>query len=315
MGEVKDVVCVGFVTTDIMANGVEKIEFGGVTNIVDSVSMHVGGDALNEAFTLAHLGHKTGLMSLVGRDAQGEFVAAECRKAGVDTEGVAISDTYPTSTSVVLVGRDGQRSFISQHGGCADEYSLDDIDLSLIQPGTRVVSIGSIFCSKSFDQGALRAVLEKAKSVGAVTIADFVPNRNEANIEELKEVLPLLDYVVPSIEEAVLYTGLSDLDEIAEAFLKAGAGTVLIKMGKKGSFAKNEHERLELPIYDAKVIDTTGAGDNFVAGFISGLLRDYSLEGCLQVGTATAAVSVGSIGATTGVRSFAQVQEVIHKNS
>jgi sugar/nucleoside kinase (ribokinase family) len=299
---------------DVLARGVADLRFDGSTNFVQSVEMWAGGDALNEALTLAKLGHSVGLMTLVGEDVQGTFVLQECARYGVDTSATARSARYETTTTIVLIGQDGQRSFITPRGGTMEGYGIEHIDISHIRPGTRVLSLGSLFCSERLDADAA-AILKKAKAVGAITVADFVPNRAGARFSDLGEVLAHLDYMIPSIEEAVLYTGKRDLDAIADECLGYGVKNVVIKMGADGAFAKSATERLIVPAYPAPiVVDTTGAGDNFVAGFISGLLHNQSLLDCLKFGSATASVSVRAMGANAGVQSFQQVQEVVDAN-
>jgi sugar/nucleoside kinase (ribokinase family) len=306
-----EVLCVGMALTDILAKGVQTIRFGGHTEFVETVSMSTGGDALNQAIVLSKLGHKPGLLSMVGSDAQGEYLINECKKNGVDVEGVVITEKFPTSTSVVLITADGERSFISQKQGTTiDEFCLSDIHFQQLMPGVRVVSIGSLFCGQKFDT-QICILLEKAKKIGAYTVADTVPNKDKAGIEELKDVLPFLDYFIPSEEEALFYTGKKTVLEAAELFRNYGAGTVIIKQGKKGAFVLTGKGGFTVPAYPAEVVDTTGAGDNFVAGFISGLLRNQPLDICFEIAGITASIAIGSVGATTGIKNFDQIQALI----
>jgi sugar/nucleoside kinase (ribokinase family) len=306
-----EVLCIGMSVVDVLARGVADLRYDGTTNFVSSVGMWAGGDALNEAVVLAKLGHSVGLMTLVGEDAQGSFVLQECARHGVDTRATAKGARFQTTTTIVLIDTDGQRSFITPHGGTMEGYGIEHIDISQIRPGTRVLSIGSLFCSEQLDADA-PAILKRAKEVGAITVADFVPNRTGARFSDLRDVLCLLDYMIPSIEEAVLYTGKTDLDAIAEECLGYGVKNVVIKMGGRGAYARNAAERLTVPVYPALVVvDTTGAGDNFVAGLISGLLRQQCLLDCLRFASATASVSLRAVGANAGVQSFQQVQDVI----
>ena len=315
MGASPEVVCVGMSVVDVLARGVTELRFDGSTNFVQSVGLWTGGDALNEAFTLSKLGHAVGLMTLVGDDAQGKFVLQECVRNGVDTRAIAVSAKYQTTTTIVLIGKDGERTFITPYGGTMDEYGIEDIDVSYIGAGTRVVSIASLFTSERLDRDAAAVVLRRAREIGAITVADFVPNRTNARFSDIKEILSLLDYMIPSIDEAVLYSGKSDLDAVADECFAYGARNVVIKMGRKGAYARNASERLTIPAYPVPVVmDTTGAGDNFVAGFIAGLLRNRTLLDCLKLGSATASLSVQSMGATSGTWGFQQAQDVIDNN-
>lgn len=309
-----EVICIGMATADILAKGVGEVRFGGHTEFVESVSMAVGGDALNQSVVLSRLGHKTSLLTMVGNDAQGRYVVEECGACGVDTSGILRSEQYPTSTSMVLITKDGERSFISQKGGTVDEFCLADADIARIRPGVKVVSIGSLFCSPRLD-AQIAAVLKAAKEAGAVTIADMVPNMAGTPLAGICDALPLLDYVVPSKEEALLYTGKKTVPEAARAFLEYGAGTVIVKQGGEGAYVLTAEGDFTVPVCPATVVDTTGAGDNFVSGLICGLLRDFPLTDCLYLASATASISIGAVGATTGVQSFEQVQRVLQKEN
>jgi sugar/nucleoside kinase (ribokinase family) len=87
--------------------------------------------------------------------------------------------------------------------------------------------------------------------------------------------------------------------------------TVVIKLGPDGVFVRNRTDRFQIGVYPSTVVDTTGAGDSFVGGFISGLVRKEPLLRCAMIGAATASLAVQSVGATTGVKSFEQVMDVI----
>jgi sugar/nucleoside kinase (ribokinase family) len=275
--------------------------------------MSTGGDAVNQAIVLSKLGHKPGLLSMVGSDAPGEYVINECKKHGVDVNGVVISEQFPTTTSMVLITADGERSFLSPKYSTIGEFYLSGIHFQQLLPGVKVVSIGSLFCSPKLDAQA-GVLLQKAKEIGAATVADTVPNKDTAGIEELKDALPLLDYFIPSKEEAFFYTGKKTAPEAAEVFKNYGAGVVIIKQGKDGAFVLTDKGGFIVPAYPAKVVDTTGAGDNFVAGFICGLLRNQNLDKCLEIAGITASIAIGSVGAATGVKNFEQVQALIGNN-
>ena len=309
-----EAICIGMAVADVLAKGATEIPRDGSTVFVERVSMSAGGDALNQAITLAKLGHDVGLMTLVGDDPQGAFLVERCAKYGVDIRGVAISPALPTSTTIVLVGPDGERSCISQRGATADGYGLSDIDLSLITPQLKVLSVGSLYCSERLDTEALPVVLEAAKRVGATTVADFVPDRLGISKADLSLLLGLLDYVAPSMAEAAYLTSKPDPQEAVDVLLDMGARNVVLKLGAQGALARNKQVDLRVPAYATEVADTTGAGDNFMAGFISGLLRRRSLRGCLELASATAALSVQALGATAGVRDAAQVESFLRRH-
>jgi sugar/nucleoside kinase (ribokinase family) len=309
-----EAICIGMAVTDILVRGVTAIPRQGATSTVQDISICTGGDAVNEAITLARLGHRVGLMALVGNDLQGDFVVRQCEKNGVDVSTVARTSKRPTATSIVLINEYGDRSFLSQPGTAMDEFSLDHVDLQQIRPGLKVLLVGSLFCGKSMHSEALRKVLEKAKAVGAMTVADFVSSPDTGGLESISQVLEQLDFAVPSKEEAFLYTGTEVLEQIAEEFFRFGVKNVVVKLGGEGIFVHTQTDHFRLGLYPAIAVDTTGAGDSFVAGFVSGLLRGEPVLECAKFGAATASIAIQSVGATTGVRALEQVRDVIRRH-
>ena len=121
-----------------------------------------------------------------------------------------------------------------------------------------------------------------------------------------------MDYLFPNFEEAKLLTGKETLDDIADSFLNCGVKTVVIKTGKRGCFIKRVDMKIEVPaVSGITAIDTIGAGDNFASGFISALLEGKTLRECALFANATAAISVLSVGATTGVKNRKLVEQLL----
>ena len=98
---------------------------------------------------------------------------------------------------------------------------------------------------------------------------------------------------------------------MAEVFLNYGVKNVIIKTGQNGCFAKNHKISLSMPAFRVNAIDSTGAGDNFAAGFLSALLRGSSFKNALSFASACAAICVQSVGATSGVQSRAQAEKFL----
>ena len=177
-----------------------------------------------------------------------------------------------------------------------------------------MLSVGSLFCSKLLNDPELTVILKRAKEAGAITIADLVLDRADCALAEIGTALSHLDYIVPSIDEARHFSGKSELPDIADAFLAYGVGAVVIKLGAEGAYAKLGAEEYRAPAFASRVVDTTGAGDNFMAGFISGLVRGCTLTECLRFGGGTAAISIGQVGATGAIHSLEQVQDFINQS-
>lgn len=302
-----EILCAGMVVVDVLVQGIEAMPRPGETGLAAGVSIATGGDAINQAMSLAKLGNRVGLMGLVGGDMQGDFVTAECLARGVDTAGLNRS-APATTTSVVLIGADGERSFLSPRGSAIANYGPEHVDPDLIRPGLKALSIGSLFTSSRFDRQALPALLRRAKAVGAITLADMVMDQQGYGLEGLAEALPLIDYIVPSELEAQIFTGTSEPRAVAAAFFRRGVRNVIVKRGGRGVLAFSAGGEVACPAFSVPVVDTTGAGDNFMAGLTHALSRQMPLAGALRFGSAVAALSIGAVGAGAGLTDLAQVE-------
>ncbi|MFR3322383.1 MAG: carbohydrate kinase family protein [Lachnospiraceae bacterium] len=142
-------------------------------------------------------------------------------------------------------------------------------------------------------------LVREAKKAGAILCADTkIPTFRQLMPQDISEILPLIDYLFPNENEAALFTGKQDYMEMAEALHARWASrTVIVKAGKDGCYACSDTERFHMPAHPVKAIDSTGAGDSFVAGFIAGLLEQKSLWECCEKGTKCAAECVGHAGA------------------
>jgi sugar/nucleoside kinase (ribokinase family) len=207
MGNNLEVLCVGMAVADILIRGASQFPHDGATSLVDGISVCTGGDAVNEAITLSKLGHRVGLLAPVGNDLFGDFISRECDKNGVDVSGLERLPGFPTATSVELINTVGERSFLSQPNSALDGFALADSHLDRIEPGLKVLCLGSLFCGKNLHGGALTSALEKAKSLGVETVADFVLDQREAGLKSAAHILEFIDYAAPSREEAAAYAG------------------------------------------------------------------------------------------------------------
>ncbi len=309
-----EVICIGMGTVDLLTKGVCDVRLDGQTRFVESIDMRTGGDATNEAFTLNRLGHSTMLITAVGEDQSGVFYKSRCAEEGIGTEGIYTDPGYPTATAIVLIGKNGERSFLALEDNAAAVMRLKVPEGLEIKEGLKALSIASLFYSKGQSDEDMAKLLKRAKQAGAATIADFVMDRKEMGLQDIKETLKLLDYIVPSLDEARYYTGKNTVEEIAEVFHEFGVGTVVIKMGAEGVFASALGRTYRVPAIADEVIDTTGAGDNFMAGFISGLIRGLSLENALYFGSAASAISIGAVGTTGAVKSREQVEQYLERH-
>lgn len=309
-----DVLCIGVALIDLPLGPVDEQIFHKETTMVPTISLTTGGDALNEAIILARLGKRPALIGHIGKDMLGDIIVGRCEEEGVDHSHLIRDPEASTRINVVVVGADGQRHFIKTESAVSTSFRADEIDYDSIR-SARAVSLASIFCSKLRDPRTILRIAQTAKEAEAVTFADMVPMTGGETLEDIKETLPYLDYFLPNEEEAALLTGFADPDEMADSLLACGIKNVVIKLGKEGCLIKNRKVRYQIPAFPADVVDTTGAGDNFAAGFITAVLDGMELRACGIFASAVAALSTESAGASGGVKSKQQIEAFLDKSS
>lgn len=309
-----DVICVGASVIDIPLQPVNREVFDCESYPLQQINMAIGGDALNESTIISRLGHKVSLLSMVGKDVAGYYIVDHCMKNKIDTIGIKQREDVDTSINIGLVTEDGERTFITNRNGSLWKTTIDDIDLSLVK-NAKLLSYGSFFNNPLLKDKELVKLFKKAKKENMIISADMIKPRNNETFEDIKESLSYVDYFFPNFDEASLMTGKDKIEDVADEILSYGVGCVIIKIGSKGAYikSKNGYQKIVPALKGITPIDTIGAGDNFASGFITGLLEDKSLEECGKIANITAAISIQSVGATTGVKNRKQVDDVIKK--
>ncbi|MCH4053718.1 MAG: carbohydrate kinase family protein [Atopobiaceae bacterium] len=294
-GKTCEVACVGQAVLDCISQGVEGDLGNDRYCTAREVRLSTGGDACNEAFVLAGLGRATRLVCGLGDDLAGEAILAKARSLGIDVSQATVSGSLTTPVAPLLLRTDADRTAVSSDAAMLEGYepSADTI------AGARVVSLASLGRAPLSDPAAIRRLVSAAHEQGSVVCADTKsPNFRRLSFEEIGDVLPLLDYIFPNDREAILYTGCDDVREAARWLRGKGVRNVVVKCGADGVWADGEQGSFALPALPVDVVDTTGAGDNFVAGFISTLLDGGDLRSCCEAGRAQATKTVARVGAT-----------------
>jgi sugar/nucleoside kinase (ribokinase family) len=309
-----EVTCLGIIVADVIAKTVDKLPERGKLDLIEQIEIHLGGCASNAAVDLEKIGIATAVIGKVGDDGFGKFVIEEMKRNNVNVEGIKISSESKTSASIVTVHSNGERSFL-HHLGTNSEFSKDDIDLSIILKSKILFIAGALLMPK-FDGIPMAELLKKTKEAGKYTVMDTAWDSTGKWLEQIKPCLPYLDYFIPSFEEAEMISGKSDPEEIADMLLREGVDTAVIKLGSKGCFIKNQRgKKYLLNAYKGiKAIDTTGAGDAFAAGFITGILKGWDLIKCGKFANASGAFCVRSLGAISGIKNENEILKFINEN-
>jgi len=300
----------GNVLVDILVKPVDKLPAIGGLLPVDHIEMAMGGCASNTAVALSRLGVPTSLWGKLGQDFFSDFALKELKKSGVETSGVVLDKAAETSATVVLVNSKAQRSFL--HAMAANDLIRQkNLELSKLARYQHL-HVGGYFLFPALDGKPMADILNRAQKQGLTTSLDTAWDLKGRWMKALKPCLPYLDYFMPSEREVKMLLGYTDPVKAAKAFIQLGAKAVVVKLGEKGSyFLDCEGLEFRVPAYRAKVVDTTGAGDCFCAGFIKGLSLGWDLKKSLQLGNAAGACAVEALGATAGIHSFQQVSKAL----
>ena len=309
MNQNYDIICIGMALVDSIIRGFDPEPVSASGYRAESGSLNVGGEAVNEAMAAAKLGMKTGILCSLGEDEAGELVLGALRRCGVDTDLVVRSGERPTPVSTMFVRGDGTRKSVTNR---AHSLNFHPERYTAQFSGAKALILGSLFRAPFDDPGIIHAVLTAAKEAGQITVADTkLPNFRFLNLEDLRESLPLVDYITPNEDEARYYSGKDTPEEMADAFLERGVGNVIIKLGGKGCFFKNPETSFRLPACNIQAVDATGAGDNFVAGFTAEILRGSSPYDALRFANACGAICTTAVGAGTALKNRDQVLEFL----
>lgn len=309
MDQKTDFIIIGAAILDVLAQPVTSDVFDTGSAAASHTVMHTGGDALNEAAVLAALGSSVRLVGKIGTDYAGNYIKDQCRIAEIDTSFLKEDDSLETGINLVLVDNSGERHFITSQNGSLRKLCPSDIPDAALCRGT-YLCFASIFVFPAFDDAALARLFSGAKAKGLILCADMTKRKNGETLSDMKNSLAFLDYIFPNYDEASLLTGLTDEDEIADAFLSCGVGCVVLKSGVRGCFIKTKEERYWISSYPhAYCLDTTGAGDTFTACFLDALNRGMTLPECGRFANAGASICIERMGATGGIGSRSQVME------
>lgn len=302
-----DFTIIGAGVVDVLARPVNHSVFETGSLPAEDIAMTFGGDALNEATILSRLGKSVQFISVLGNDEAGNMILAHCRKNRIGTEHITQSSAFPTGVNLVLVDEQGERSFITNPSGSLRMLEPAHIDVKLL-PNAPILCFASIFVYPRFGPKELEELFCRARKSGCLVCADMTKCKRQETLADLKPALFYVDYIFPNYEEAALVSQKTDPDEIADAFLACGVKNFVMKLGKRGCLIKNSRERHLIPAWPHAVcVDTTGAGDNFAAGFLYALSEGMDLPSCGRFANAAASIAIETTGAATGVQSIGQV--------
>ncbi|SMP31046.1 sugar kinase [Shimia sagamensis] len=295
---------------DILCFGEPMFEFSWVDK--DTIRPGIGGDVSNTAVAAARAGAKAGMLTHLGQDNFADHILQLYADEGIDATRVTQSDTGPTGLYFIEYGPDGHRFSYRRAGSAACHIGPDDLTAEMFE-NIGVLHISGITQAISLSSRAatVRAA-ELARAAGARVSFDTNLRLNLWSADEarsaLTEILPLVDIVFPSIEDAEALFGTGSINAICDRFHAEGADLVVLTLGEKGAVVADATGRVNISPVPATLVDATGAGDTFDGAFLAKYSRTSDAVAAAQFACAAASLSVENVGAATSIPTLNAIQ-------
>jgi sugar/nucleoside kinase (ribokinase family) len=296
-------IALGVHVLDVLVRPVEAIPDGQGGQLVEEIRMTAAGSAGGTALVLAKMGANVRSAGAIGTDPVGDMLVALLQAEGVDTGSLVRRDDVQTSASVLPIRPNGDRPAFHVIGANGS-YGLGDVPWGELEGATHLHLGGPEFLG-----GEVAAeILSRARQHGVTTSADVLAPGEQGLLEWIAPALPHLDYLLPNEEQAIGFTGEADLEAACRALVDRGTGCVAATCGRDGVMLVDAGGAERVPAFEVDVIDTTGCGDAFSAGFLRGLSLGRSRANAARLGCAVAALVAQGLGTDHGDFDLALVE-------
>lgn len=304
----KKILVIGSLNVDFAIN-VPSIPKPGETINAKGMFINNGGKGANQAYTIGKLGGHVSMLGCVGNDIYGKSLKEALKNAGVNIDNIHESQDNETGKAFIYVDDDGENCIAIIHGS---NYTLTE---NVIMEHQDLIADSDIILMQlEIPLESVRKILELAKD--KTIILDPAP----ANQDILSFDLSNVFLMKPNETELNILTGIKIEDETsiikaAHILLDKGVQNVIVSLGQKGSFLINKQETIHFDALSTDTIDTTAAGDSFVAGITLGLAKEYPLEKSIIYASHIAALTVSKKGAFESIPSIEELEEYEKKNN
>ncbi len=302
------VLVVGDITVDLCAP-IAALPAVGEDCLTPDLSLHCGGVGLNTAFGLARLGVPARLVSCVGRDPLADFVLQRAASAGIATTFVQRTEKATTGLFLTAISPNGQRTFIGSRGANAELRATENVCAALQDANVLLISAYVFLAQGSSDFAD--QLIDEAKRRGIWTLLDLGLAPCQQTAAKLRSVFAMIDTVMANLAEAEALTGQGDPDAVFSSLEQAGARDPIIKLGGEGCLIRDGARLCRVPPFTVSVMDTTGAGDAFNAGYIAGRMRGWAPAACALFANACGAAAATVVGAGENLPVAADVERLL----
>ena len=304
------ILVIGELNVDIVATGLQSAPEMGAEILADDCELTLGSASAIFAVGMTRLGHSVTFVSQVGRDYFGDFCLRKLQQLGVSTRHVTRRADEKTGVTIALSGK-RDRALVT-HTGAVATLTSDCIDEALLKKHSHL-HLTSYYLQKAL-KPSFADLFRRAKARGLTT--SFDPNSDPSNKwdKSIDSVLRYTDLLFVNEREASQLTRTST-PKAALKILGTRVGCAVIKRGNRGAMAIQDGAMGNDGGFKVRVLDTTGAGDSFDAGFLSAYLRNTRLTDCLRIGNACGALSATRVGGTAGQPTESQLQAFLRSNT
>ena len=307
------IVSMGVHILDVLGRHVSEIPPGQNIALIDEIRITAAGTAAGTSVDMAKLGCKVIAVGAAGDDEMGNVLLGIMNRYGIDTSYMKRKKGVQTSGTMLPIRPNGERPALHVMGTNAT-FCFEDVPQDVVR-NANFVHIGGFYLMPKFDGEDTVKTLKVAREGKAITTMDILGVKQDNMAEKILPAMPYLDYFMPNLEEAQMITGLTDLDELCDFFLNAGAKHVVLKMGVRGSLIKDkEGMRLRIPAFKVNVVDTTGCGDAWSGGFITGLSRGMTIAEAAKLGSACGSLVATGLGSDAGIIDFDSTMKFAQTN-
>ncbi|MGH7923848.1 MAG: carbohydrate kinase family protein [Candidatus Binatus sp.] len=305
------VVTLGAHVLDILGRYVTRIPEGQGGVLLDEIRLAPAGSAAGTAVGLAKLGLSVATVGAVGDDALADVLMRALNAFGIDISHVVRKPGVQTSASILPIRPNGDRPALHVVGANA-AYSIDDVPWQLIESAPHL-HLGGSDSMRGLGRDGAAEILRRARDGGATTSMDILSEGSPKLLAILKPCLPFVDWFMPNADQACKLTESRAPEEAAARLLDLGVGGVVLTMGGDGSLLTTARGRVYLPAHDIAVVDTSGCGDAYCAGFIRALMLGWPPPECMKLGNAAAALVAQGLGSDAGIRDLDDTIRSMHE--
>jgi sugar/nucleoside kinase (ribokinase family) len=301
------VIAMGVHVLDVLVRPVEAIPDGQGGQLVDEIRITAAGSAGGTAITLSKLGARVKCAGAIGTDAVGDMLVALLQRDVIDTSLLVRRHDVQTSASVLPIRPTGERPAFHVIGANAT-YGPDDVPFDELAAATHLHMGAPEFMGGE----AAARILSHAREHGVTTSADLLAPGEQASqiLDWVAPAFEHLDFLLPNDEQVLGLTGADDLESACRALLECGIGCVAATCGGDGAIVVAATGVEGVPAFDIAVVDTTGCGDAFSAGFLRGVALGRTPREAAVLGCAAAALVAQGLGSDHGDFDLADADEL-----